>query len=298
MADPPSATRWRAGRRHCLALPAAAWLAGASAWASGAASSGQAARVIRLPYHSRFDDPQRRYVSRVIELAMKQAGVAARVEPVHMEIAQKRSLAELARGRDLFDLLWTVTDAEREASGLMGWRMLVVRQRELAQWQEVRTLDDLRRKTAGQGIDWPDTQILRANGLKVETGSGPDVLYRMLAGRRFDYFPRSILEIDAELTSQLASPRQEPVALVPDLLLHYPAAAYLFVSPSQPALAAELERGLDAAVRNGSLQRLHAEFYGAQLRAHLTSKRRVIQLSNPLLPAKTPVGRRELWVEP
>ena len=67
-------------------------------------------------------------------------------------------------------------------------------------------------------------------------------------------------------------------ALVPDLLLRYPVAAYLFVAPQQPELAAQLEQGLNAAVRAGSFQRLHAEHYLPTIRRYLTPQLRVIEL--------------------
>lgn len=260
-------------------------------------------RLIRLPYHEQYEDPQRMYVARVIELAMRHAGVPARVEHVNMEIAQRRSLAELARGASPFDLLWTMTDRQRETSGLlpvripidrglMGWRVPVVRRAELPRWHGLGSLPALSTFTAGQGMDWPDTAILRANGLKVETSTGPDTLYRMLLNGRFDYFPRSVLEVDIELGAR----REAPLALVPDLLLRYPAAAYLFVAPQQNELAEQLERGLNAAIRDGSFQRLHAQHYLPTIRKYLTPQLRVIELQNPLLPPQTPLGRKELWM--
>jgi len=176
----------------------------------------------------------------------------------------------------------------------MGWRLLLVRRSELAQWQRVRGLDELRQRLAGQGHDWPDTTILRANGLQVGTSSGYDALFRMLAAGRVDYFPRSILEIDAEM----AGDRHPALAIAPRLMLYYPAAAYLFVSPTRPDLAEALRIGLEAAVADGSFQRLHREFYGAVLKAHPVSPGQVLRLSNPLLPAETPLQRRELWLQP
>jgi hypothetical protein len=96
----------------------------------------------------------------------------------------------------------------------------------------------------------------------------------------------------------MAGGRHPELAIAPNLMLHYPAAAYLFVSPSRPDLAAELKAGLEAAIAEGSFQRLHREFYGAVLKAHPISPDRVLKLSNPLLPPETPIQRRELWLQP
>lgn len=283
-------------RRHLLALPLL--LASRPLLA-------QPGQTVRLPHHISMPDPQLAYVRRVVELALSRTGSKLEIRPVDLDMAQGRTLVELAAGRSPVDVMWTVTDRQREASGLlpvripidrglMGWRLLLVRRSELAQWRRVRSLKDLRPYLAGQGHDWPDTDILRANGLRVGTSSGYEALFRMLAAGRVDYFPRSILEIDAEM----AGGRYPELAIAPELMLHYPAAAYLFVSPTRPDLAAELKAGLEVAVADGSFQRLHREQYGALLKAHPLSPDRVLRLSNPQLPPETPLQRRELWLQP
>ena len=265
----------------------------------------QQGEPVRIPRHVSMPDPQLAYVRRVVELALSRARSKLEIRPVDLDMAQGRTLIELAAGQSPVDVMWTVTDRDRESSGLlpvripidrglMGWRLLLVRRSELAQWARVRSLKALSERVAGQGHDWPDTTILRANGLQVGTSSGYDALFRMLAAGRVDYFPRSILEIDAEM----AGGRYPDLAIVPNLMLHYPAAAYLFVSPRRPDLAADLKTGLEAAVADGSFQRLHHEQYSAALKAHPISRHAVLKLSNPLLPAQTPIQRRELWLQP
>lgn len=283
-------------RRRLLALPLCA------------ASLPLAARpgdAVRLPRHISMPDPQLAYVRRVVELALQRAGSRLEIRPVDLDMTQGRTLIELATGHSPIDLMWTMTDPQRESGGLLpvripidrgllGWRLLLVRRAELPAWQQMRSLADLRQRMAGQGHDWPDTTILRANGLKVGTSSGYDALFRMLAAGRIDYFPRSILEIDAEL----AGGRHPELAIAPGLMLHYPAAAYLFVSPTRPDLAAALTAGLEAAIADGSFQRLHRDTYGALIKAHPVSPERVLRLRNPLLPPATPLQRRELWLRP
>ncbi|MFG6485867.1 hypothetical protein ACG04R_04230 [Roseateles sp. BYS78W] len=260
---------------------------------------------VRLPRHISMPDPQLAYVRRIVELALNRAGSRREVQYVDLDMAQGRTLIELAAGHSPIDVMWTMTDRLREASGLLpvripidrgllGWRLLLVRRRELPEWSRVRSLKDLGDRLAGQGHDWPDTTVLRANGLRVGTSSVYEALFRMLAAGRIDYFPRSILEIDAEM----AGGRYPELAIAPDLMLHYPAAAYLFVSPSRPELATELKAGLEAAVVDGSFQRLHREQFGALLKAHPVKPAGVLKLSNPLLPSETPLQRRELWLQP
>ncbi len=283
-------------RRPLLALPLLL---------AGKPSRAQPGDAIRLPRHIAMPDPQLAYVRRILELAQARSGNKLEIRTVDLEMTQGRTLIELAAGHSPIDLMWTMTDRQRESSGLLpvripidrgmlGWRLLLVRRSELAQWARVRSLHDLRGRIAGQGHDWPDTTILRANHLQVGTSSGYEALFRMLSAGRIDYFPRSILEIDAEL----AGNRHPELAIVPELMLHYPAAAYLFVSPKRPELAADIKTGLEAAVADGSFQRLHREFFGATLKAHPVKPDRVIKLNNPLLPPETPLHRRELWLQP
>lgn len=261
--------------------------------------------AVVLPRHLSAIDPQLNYVKQLVDLALTKAGRRRELRFFDLEMAQGRSLAELSMGQSAFDLMWTVTDLQRERSGLipvrfpidrglMGWRLLLVRKREEAQWRAVRSLQALRQRVAGQGHDWPDTAVLKANRLPVATSSHYDALFRMLSVGRFDYFPRSILEVDAEL----AGNAHPDLCIAPDLMLHYPTAAYLFVSPRRPGLAADLTRGLDVAAADGSFQSLHQLYYGPLLRAHAGARRHVIRLDNPLLPPETPLTRKALWLQP
>ncbi|MBL8276616.1 MAG: hypothetical protein JNL93_07955 [Pelomonas sp.] len=109
----------------------------------------QAIEPVRMPRHISMPDPQMNYVRRLVELALNRMGSRAEVRQVELEMTQGRSLVELATGRSPIDLMWTVTDNQRESSGLlpvripidrgmMGWRLLLVRQTELPKWRRVR----------------------------------------------------------------------------------------------------------------------------------------------------------------
>jgi hypothetical protein len=258
-----------------------------------------------LPQHMSTADPQLPYVRRLVLLALERAGTEGDVELVKLEMYQGRSLMELASGKSAIDVMWTMTDREREASGvltvripidrgLMGWRVLLVRRTDLPRWAALQSVEALKNRVAGQGHDWPDTAILRANGLRVSTSSSYEALFRMLSSGRFDYFPRAVLEVDAELVGN----RHPSLAVVPNLMLYYPAAAYLFVSPRRPQLAELLRTGLEKAVADGSMQQLHRTYFGGLIKAYAVSRDRVLKLRNPLLPPETPLQRRELWLQP
>jgi hypothetical protein len=178
----------------------------------------------------------------------------------------------------------------------MGYRLLIIRAEDQSWFRRVQTIDQLRELRAGQGHDWPDTEILRANGLAVEATVDYDSLFRMLQLGRFDYLPRAINEPWEELA--LRSGRG--LAVEEGLMLYYPTAEYFFVNRDNVALAERIERGLRRALADGSFDKLFREHpvnANAFGKANVL-KRRIIRLDNPLLPPETPFDQAELWWAP
>lgn len=282
-------------RRRPLLLTLVAPLAGAT-------PSAERAERIVYPRHDAGRQPAWEYLQAVLKLAIQRSGGAYEIEEAREPMTQARVVRELADGAGRLDLTWTMTSLEREARllpvrvpidrGLIGWRIAFVRPEDSDRWRDLRGLDELARYVAGQGQDWPDTAILRANGLPVHGASRYEVLYDMLRRGRIDYFPRALFEIDDEA----ASPMARDLAIEPHLLLRYPAASYLFVRPDRPRLAADLQRGLEAAVADGSFARLFQQHFGDLVRRHRLAQRRTLMLANPLLPAATPLNRPSYWL--
>lgn len=254
------------------------------------------------PMHDAGRAPMWDYLQSVLRLAIQRCGVDYELVESALPMTQARVVRELNDAGSTLDMAWTMTSVEREAQllpvrvpldrGLIGWRIAMVRAADADRWRSLRSLAELRRYTAGQGHDWPDTEILRANGLPVQGVSRFEVLYEMLRLGRIDYFPRSVFEIDDEVASELA----RGLVIEPHVLLRYPAASYLFVRRDRPELAADLQRGLDAAVADGSFGRLFDQRFGDVLKRHRVAKRLHLVLKNPLLPPATPLNRRAYWL--
>ena len=147
---------------------------------------------------------------------------------------------------------------------------------------------------AGQGADWPDTRILRANGLVVDESAHYSDLFRKLAAQRIDYFPRSVQEIWGEL----ATHHEGDFVVEPHLALHYPTAMYFFVNKDESSLAEDIERGLRKALQDGSFDALFQRHFGAVLEKSGLAEREVLELHNPLLPPLTPLNEARLWYRP
>jgi hypothetical protein len=267
------------------------------------ASPAQEPATVVYPRHLPAQDSQVNYLVELMQLALQQGPRRYELRPTRSEMVQSRALLELASPRPGLDVFWTMNDAQREGAllpiriplerGLIGWRLLLVRRADAGAYAQL-SLAELAQRQAGQMGDWPDTRILRANGLPVQTSSHYQGLFEMLAQGRIDYFPRSVLEIDAELQAY----GDGRLAVASGLMLHYPAALYLYVRPSRPQLAEDLALGLEALVASGTLERLARRQFGALLARHQVAQRRVLHLQNPLLGEHTPLQRKALWWQP
>ncbi|MEW6982576.1 substrate-binding periplasmic protein [Colwelliaceae bacterium 6471] len=218
---------------------------------------------------------------------------------------QGRAIKELEAGRAI-DILWSVTSIEREQQllpiripllkGLLGYRIFIIRDQEQTRFSSINTIDELQQYIAGQGHDWPDTKILKANNINVVTSPTYKGLFSMLKAKRFDYFPRGINEIWLEMDSINAN----GLAIDEHLLFYYPSPIYFFVNKKNKALAHRIERGLYLAMLDGSFDQLFHSIKAHQRMFELAKlkQRTMIKLTNPLLPPRTPINSAPLWLKP
>ncbi len=182
--------------------------------------------------------------------------------------------------------------------GLLGYRILLVRQNDLPRFAKLQDLAQLRPLLAGQGRGWADIAILEANGLTVVEGATYEGLFGMLQMQRFDYFSRSADEALREFDERHASIPE--LAIEPNLLLYYPLPRYFFVrrDAAGERLAQRIEFGLEAMLRDGSFKALFWQHKGSLIERSKLAKRHLIKLSNPNLSPETPLQRAELWFDP
>ena len=258
-----------------------------------------ATEIVRFPKPEFEGDHRYDYALQLLHLALSKSGVDYRIESAEFAMNQERQVVEIEAGRTL-DVGPIPSSAEREGrllpiripvnKGVLGWRLGLIRKGDESLFAAVNTLADMKNVRLAQGQEWPDTQILRANGIPVITAPKYEGLFKMLAGRRFDYFPRSVMEIWDEQALNAATLDVEP-----HLALHYFYDAYFMVNRKNTKLAQDIREGLERAIADGSFDRLFQQYYGERLRkAHLES-RTVIELKNPLLTPGTPSDRPELW---
>lgn len=268
-------------------------------------ATAHAAERLNYPLHSDGIDPEA-YALALLTAALERTPGRYQLQPTPEPMAQSRALLAIEHDSKSVQVMWTMTTREREARllpvripiyrGLIGWRVLLQRSADVERLATVENLDELKRFSFGQRHDWPDTAILRANGLKVVTSQHYHGLFQMLAAGRFDLFPREVVVAWQEQARAL----EDGLALSIDnhLLLHYPTAFYFFTSRNRAELAADIERGLEAMIADGSFQRLFEQYHGDTLRQANLHQRRIIELHNPDLPPATPFARKALWFQP
>ncbi|MGM0563298.1 MAG: hypothetical protein ACQES2_03115 [Pseudomonadota bacterium] len=250
-------------------------------------------------------DARNEYYLEVLQLAIDKTAEegALALEPYPETLSQNRAVRMLSGNAPELSVMWSMTTPQREAQmrpvripllkGLMGFRLLIIREQDQERFQQIRNKKELAELTAGQGEGWPDADILKANGLEVATPTNYRALFDMLALERIDYIPRGVNEPWRELEDY----PDQGFAVDSSLLLYYPSAHYFFVHRENRALAERIERGLERAVADGSFDKLfHNHPINARAfdRAGLV-KRRMLRFDNPLLPEATPKEREELW---
>lgn len=263
-------------------------------------SQAAAKPVVTYPRPESLADERASYPIALLKLSLHKAGNPYQLAASQVHTQQGRSLRLLERGENI-DIAWTVTSKAREDAllpvripidrGLIGWRLLLIRAQDRPLFASVRSLPALAPLRAGQGHDWPDTDVLRANGMTVHTSTSYERLFQMLKRGHVQYFPRAVTEIWSELDAQ----SNQSLAVAEGVVLRYPEALYFFVNKSNVALAGAIERGLRKAIADGSMERLFQQHFGAAIARSALDKRTIVTLNNPLLPRATPLGEPALW---
>ncbi|MFC0049618.1 hypothetical protein [Rheinheimera tilapiae] len=246
-------------------------------------------------------DSSQLYQVRLLAAALNKMGIRHQLVASEVPMVQGRSLRTVAEKHGI-DVFWSVTTTGREQlltpvrfpidKGLYGWRILLLSPQQ-AQSAPLLQLNDLKKLLLTQGHDWPDTEILRFNKLKVVPSNQYSSMFEMVSNNRVDAFPRSVLEIWRE---QAEAKVQLPVEA--SLVLYYPTALYYFFSREQQELAHQVEQGLELMLQSGEFEAMFMQEFGDAIARSKLAERHLIQLRNPLLPTATPLDRTELWYIP
>ena len=272
------------------------------AWLVCGLAPAQAAGATAIRYFPA--GPIYEYRWKLLELALahtQQADEPVRLVPYAEDVTQNRGMQLLQSGA--IDVIALGTNAERESRmlpvridilrGIVGFRLLVIRAADQAQIAQMDEQALRKQLTLGLNSQWADVPIMQANGFTVETSSSYENLFGMLLAGRFDAFPRGLNEAGRELEERRHSYPQLAVEQSKALFFPYP--VYFWVNKKNPALAQRIERGLHAALTDGSFRKLFESYHAAEIAKLAQEKRQVIRLRNPILPPGTEEPDTRWW---
>jgi len=241
-----------------------------------------------LPSVTPGSEVQVTYFHLLLRLALEKTEGPFSIEFYPHELTSPRRALELKRN-GVINIMWDGTNAQREREllpirislvrDLNDYRVFLIRKEDEARFRDIRNLDELRKLTAGAGLNWPSVDVLRHNGLPVETTVNYSSLFPMLKAKRFDYMPRGVHEAWAE--EQVYG--KDGLMVEPTIFLHYRVPFYFFVSKDNKAMAERVEKGLRLAQADGSFDKLLNGYpaFRRALREIAARKRKVFELELP-----------------
>lgn len=217
-----------------------------------------------IPPWSHEADSQNAYFVKLLRLAFaktESTDGAVVIESYPENLTGARFVADLKNNKTI-DVIWHGTNLQREqdllaipiplTQTLNEYRLLLIRKEDQEKFSRVKSIDDLRKFTAGVGADWPSRTILSSNGLPVVTVANTSLLFTMLKMKRFDYMSRNMFEVWSEAERYA----KDDLVVEKTLLLHGGVPFYFFVSRANPKLAERIERGLRIAIADGDFEKL------------------------------------------
>jgi Bacterial extracellular solute-binding proteins, family 3 len=220
---------------------------------------------------------------------------------------KNRYLLDLENGHPGISVVWNSTSEDMERrflpiriplrKGLLGYRIGLINKAKQSKFDQVKTLEDLKRLSIviGQGTGWNDNLVYEAAGITLTKGRYAQ-LFKMLSANRFDLFPRGVGEIYPEL--QQNSAENPDLVVEKNLLIIYPFPFYFFFNHKDQAIKERVEVGLRIMQKDGSFDAIFNKYHHAAIEKANLKGRRVIRLNNPLLPKNTPLDDSSLWYDP
>ena len=203
-------------------------------------------------------DQYSEYHVELLRLATRLSGKDIKITPVCMDYPTEERRVSMLLANDPINTVYFGTSQDREDKllaayvpiylGTTGLRLFMVRDDNLAALNGVRSINDLRKFSMGQGLGWPDSKILIENGFTVADGRYK-TLHKMLDAKRFDLYPRAFWQIIGEWSWM--KDQAPNITVSPDIALYYSQPIYFFFSPKETELRDAVQIGLERAYSNG-----------------------------------------------
>lgn len=216
--------------------------------------------VVKYPWVGKAFSTSDGYYAALLELALEKSKDKFGPYEIQQVVAgeSQEHMVRLIQEEKFVNLFWTMTSSKREElltpirfplfKGLLGCRVFLIKKGQQTRFDHLTDAEQLKTLFAGQGEDWPDTEILSAHRFKLATSSKDVNLFKMLSKERFDYFPRALHE------ARLEALEHPDLTIEKRFLLYYDSPFYFFVNKTNQRLAQRLTFGLNVAVEDGSFE--------------------------------------------
>jgi hypothetical protein len=223
-------------------------------------------------------------------------------------MSEKRQFFELKNNSDQLTVMYLGTTQELEKElfpiripvdkNFGGYCVMLIRKEDQEKFSDIKTIQDFKKISIGQGYGWIDVNILRSNNFNVVTGSTYEGLFKMLVNKRFDAFSRSAVEILDEYNNR--KDKFADIKIEDSLLLYYPLPMYFWFSKTEKGklLARRVREGMEIMLKDGVYDKIFLQYHGYKAEKLNLKKRRFFEINNPFLIPETPFGDRRLWYDP
>ncbi len=244
-----------------------------------------AVETIIYPMQEVKDDTRQFFPLQLLKTILDKTNKQYDLKPASFHAQQERALKLLESGE--INVVWSGSNHVREKEyraikipmykGMFGWRLMLVRRSMKHALKNIHTKQDLHNFAFGMGGDWPDAKLFEANRMKVVTATSYESLFTMLRFKRFELFPRSVLEVwqELELYGELG------IDIDPYIVINYPYHSYYFVAKNNHELAEDIEHGFNQLIQSGQYESMFQEAFGEQLERAKLMERRLIRFDNP-----------------
>lgn len=164
--------------------------------------------------------------------------------------------------------------------GIVGFRICFTNAKTKKRLKAVKTLDDLKKFTHGQGQDWADVEILRSHHFEVVTNDNYESLFLMVAAGRFDLFCRGTNEILSEYRTHK---NIQGLTYDESFSIEYPLPRFFYTNKKNKELIKRVQKGLIIAFNDGSLKELWRKEYMESVNFVKLKDRKIFSITNPNL---------------
>lgn len=259
--------------------------------------------IVKYPLTSTNSDRDS-YQLDLIKFLLEKSQKPYIIKPSKEIYTQAKIIRELKSGEEI-NIYWMGTSPQLEEEfatlrypiyrGLLGHRVFIINKNDQKIFNNITTLGELQKFKGAQGIGWSDIAILEASGLEQHSTKYENIFKMIHRGGRVSYFSRGLNEAFSEVKHR--KNQLKNITVEKNIVLVYPFAMFLFVTPQNKKLYNGLQKGFELSYKDGSFVKFfynHPKIKQSIKESNLNQRTR-IEIPNPFLTPKTADIDSDFW---